>query len=256
MSIIPGWGRGGVDVAAPAVPVPKAYVFNGTDEGLVRTLVTSSPGVTRFTYSAWVKMVAFDASSSLWDNVFVVGNSLETLVNNGVVSDTGTVLGITGAEFEETADLVPAMTVNTWTHFVWSYDSPNATVGNRIRMYRNGTLLADDAFDPPGLNEAHRMFTNGFSHQIGMSQIFAEYANAKYAFIDCIDGLALDPTSFAFTNVSTWTRKKYTGSYGTYGFCLDGSDGFNDISGNAQHFTGFNMDATNISNADMPPFTN
>jgi hypothetical protein len=117
--------------------------------------------------------------------------------------------------------------------------------------------MTDDEFDQPGASESHTMFTNGRLFVIGADELAGgDFSSGKIAFIDVIDGLALDPTNFAFNNGGTWTRKKYSGSYGTYGFCLDGSDGFNDISGNAQHFSGINMDATNLSAADMPPFTN
>jgi hypothetical protein len=41
----------------------------------------------------------------------------------------------------------------------------------------------------------------------------------------------------------------------TYGFSLDGTDGFNDVSGNGQNFTGVNMDASNLDTGDLPPYT-
>jgi Concanavalin A-like lectin/glucanases superfamily len=257
MSFMPGWGHSPPPVPAVVAPVPKAYVFNGTDEYLVRTLATSSPGTLRFTYSEWVKPLSMPAFITLWIVVggtnFILGNITDS--GDGVTLDqdsSGNIFGELGG------GLTPDIAANAWVHLLWQIDTAQATAANRVRLYRNGTLLgATDGLDPT-LNMPHALFTSGRKHYIGADPEEAppDFSNCKMAFIDVVDGLALDPTSFAFNNSGTWTRKKYSGSYGTYGFNLDGTDGFNDVSGNGQHFTGTNMDATNVTNADMPPFTN
>jgi len=240
--------------------VPKAYVFNGTDEGIQRTLSTSAPGTLRFTYSMWVKPIAWTAGSPNFLTTFIVINGAGTSYILGNVSDSGNFYGIDqvgSPAFNNYATaLTPDIHLSAWTHLLFRVDTSQAAVADRIRLYRNGTQSPDDADTEPALNAAHFLFSNTFTHDIGWDSDSGDFSNCKLAFIDVIDGLSLPPTDFAFDNAGTWTRKKYSGSYGTYGFCLDGTDGFNDVSGNSQHFNPFNMDASNITNADMPPFTN
>jgi hypothetical protein len=73
-----------------------------------------------------------------------------------------------------------------------------------------------------------------------------------------LEGISEGPDAFAFNNAGIWTRKRYFAGRGTYGFSLDGSTGVlgRDVSGNGQHFTGSNMDNTNLDTADLPPFVN
>jgi hypothetical protein len=124
-------------------------------------------------------------------------------------------------------------------------------------MYFNGTLGVDNTPRNPALNQVHHLFNNGFFFWIGAKyDPFGTPFPGKLAFIDVLEGVAALPTDFALSNGGVWTRKPYTGSYGTYGFRLDGSAGFNDVSGNGQHFTGVNMTAAaNLDPADLPPFT-
>jgi hypothetical protein len=243
-----------------ALPAPASFVFNGTDEALLRTLSTSSPGTTIFTYSLWVKIAAFDDSDQAVlfqvinapTNSSFLGCDVNTLGDGLLLEqDSGT-----DDWSENVSGLTPDIPLDTWTHLVFRFDSTNATADDRIRFYRNGTLLAD-AGTQPALNEAQRLFTNGRQHQIGAWLDVDSFLNGKLAFIDVVDGLSLAPTSFAFDNAGTWTRLNYTGSYGTYGFSLDGSDGFNDTSGNGQSFTGQNMTTgANLDTGDLPPYTN
>jgi len=245
---------------SPNISVPKAYTINGTDERLRRTLATSAPGTLKFTFSMWIKPASYVGG---FFELFMVHDG--TINNNivGLVTASGdkvtfvqNVGGATAID-EQTVSITPDIPTTTWTHILINYDSSQGTAANRLQFYVNGTLITDDAFDSPTASQAHTMFTNGRLFVMGADELAGgDFSSGKMAFIDVIDGAQLDPTNFAFNNSGTWTRKKFVGSYGTYGFCLDGSDGFNDIGPNAQHFTGVNMDATNISNADMPPFTN
>ena len=79
----------------------------------------------------------------------------------------------------------------------------------------------------------------------------------RMAFIDLLDGVSADASAFAFDDGGTWTRMPYAGGYGNGGISLDGSDGFNDVSGNGHHFTGINMtEGSNLDTGDLPPYTN
>jgi hypothetical protein len=245
-------------VAARATPA--AFTFNGTDEALLRTLATSSPGTTIFTYSLWTKVAAYSASNTayLFQVINVPTNSqfiFGSITNSG--SSAKLEQDSSSDDWGEIAITSPNINTGAWHHLVMRYESSNGTADNRLRFYQNGNLLTDNnSPSQPGASEAHRLFTNGRQHQIGAFVDLGSFLSGKLAFIDVVDGQSLDATSFGFDNGGTWTRKKYTGGWGTYGFSLDGTDSFNDVSGNAQHFTGQNMDASNLDTADLPPYTN
>lgn len=263
------WGAGAPPILAggsyfiefvPTNPVPSSFVFNGIDEALVRTLVTSTPGTTRFTYSVWMKIVAFDGANQA--SIFqIINNPTNNAFIYFSVEDSGDTVNLqqdsgTDDWSEAIGAIDPDVVAATWQHIVLRYDSTQAAAEDRIRIYLNGVLVEPDPGGGPALNEAHRLFTNGRQHQIGGLTDIDVFLNGKLAFIDVVDGLSLDPTAFA-DDVGFWRRRKYTGSYGTYGFCLDGTDGFNDVSGNGQHFTGQNMTTgSNLDISDLPPYIN
>lgn len=243
---------------------PASYVFNGTDEVMVRTLSTSAPSTTIFTYSFWLKPISFDPDNTLpfqqvIDNPAGASQFVfMTILSSGDIIDLGQDAGSQDWG-EQAQSLTPNISVGAWEHWVIRYDSTQATAADRIRMYRNGTLVTTTGVGPgvPALNEQHRLFTSGWQHQIGAQADISAFANVKLAFIDVLEGVSQDATAFAFNNSGTWTRQRYTGSYGTYGFKLDGTNSFNDVSGNGQNFTGTNMTiGTNLDAADLPPYTN
>jgi hypothetical protein len=268
MTFLPGFFPASIMTSAAAVVTPKAYIFNGTNEYLKRTLSTSSPSTTKFTYSVWMKI---DAWTNSTPDPTASGAPIFQVVNQPVVSRfiawdltlSGDQIGAAQsdgtAEWMEVAkSLTPDVALGSWVHFVLRYDSTDATADDRLRHYRNGVLLTDTDVDTgkPALNETHCLFTNGREHQIGAEADINFWLDGKLAFIDVLDGVSVDANSFGFDDGGVWTRKPYTGSYGTHGFRLDGINGFNDSSGNGQHFTGTNMtEVDNISDADLPPYT-
>lgn len=246
---------------------PASMVFNGTNEALVRTLSTSGASTTIFTYSLWVKVstIGSDGDAPLFQIIndpsntqamfcdlvdFDENGSLESLF---LGQDAGT------ADWGEIANVSPAIGTNTWRHIVIRYDSTLGTADDRLRFYLNGSLLTDSNSGPgaPGASEQHILFANGFQHQIAAVLDIDLFLAGKLAFIEVLDGVSADASAFAFSNGGVWTRKPYTGSYGTHGFFLDGSTGVlgQDVSGNGQHFTGLNMDNSNLDTADLPPYT-
>lgn len=233
--------------------VAASYVFNGTDEVMTRTLSTSSPGTTKFTYSFWVKFTDSDIANVIWQVINAPTDTSYIYVQTTNADDFLIWQNYGTDDWNIGSTDNPITNDATWYHLVIVYDSTDATAENRIKLYADGALMTDAGTEPDA-SEAHHLFGNGDQHQIGATLDTSQYLAGKIAFVDVVDGAALAPTDFAYDNVGTWTRKPYAGSYGTYGFCLDGTDGFNDVSGNAQHFTGVNMDASNLDDADLPPY--
>lgn len=235
---------------------PASYVLNGTDEVLTRTISSSGASTTICTISMWMKTTSDVGAKYFLISYFTsvdftrfFGQDNETLAVQ--CTDSSTVLW---TEITTGTDL---SIDDTWHHYVFRCDSTQGTSDDRIRMYKDGVLLTDGAGTggEPGSSETNRMFMNGKIMDIG-NVSGSVFRAKKLAFIDVLEGVSAAPTDFAFDDGGTWTRMPYAGSYGTYGFSLDGTSGFNDVSGNGQHFTGLNMTiADNLDGADLPPYT-
>jgi hypothetical protein len=245
---------------APPPPYASA-IFNGTNEYLERTLATSNPIVTKYTYSMWVKLAGLTNTPRLW---IIIGGEEDLqeyvkIYNNSnqesyIVKWESVILyegeyGITG-EFIYEEKIPEPSSINTWVHYVFAFDSTQVIEADRLRIYRNGILINPASNYGPPINLKSELFWNGRRHRLGDTS-FA----GRIAFVDIVQGLALEPSAFAFNKNGTWTRRPFEGSYGTYGFSLTGEGGLGvDRSGNRQHFTGTNMDATNLDPEDLPPF--
>lgn len=227
--------------------------FDGSPaQGLERTHSGStSSDRTRFTISFWAKLfeepslvsTIIDSTSgdeSDGANVFMVATDL---VMNSFFNDVS--IGNENASIVNFAE-------NNWHHYVATWDTTQGTSDNRIRMYKNGSFSGDTG-SIPGASALFHFFNNGHTLSIGGSPAGFTESPIKLAFIDILDGVATDASSFAFDNGGTWTRKPYTGGYGVFGFRIDGSNGFNDASGSG--FTFSNRGGASLDAADLPPYT-
>jgi hypothetical protein len=266
MSFLPGMFPAGALGAPPppAGPPPAAFILNGSDEELRRQFTTTSPNTTTFTLSFWLKVTSLPGSYFTSTNMFSSVNALSSpnTLTRFSFTDMDTQFELNANRFASSANqydefglVEQQLQNNSWRHFVLRCDTSQAAADDRIRMYLNGALVSDDGTQP-ALNATHSVFTTGYHH------VFGDNVNStiiriggKFAFIDMVYAASLDPTAFASNNGGIWTRKPYTGAFGTYGYSLTGADGFNDVSGNGQHFTGVNMTTgANLDFADLPPF--
>jgi hypothetical protein len=146
---------------------------------------------------------------------------------------------------------------SAWYHIVFVADTTQSTASDRLKLYINGsqvTTFNSSAY--PSQN------TDGFlnqaqEHQIGRLQGNTYYHNGYLAQVNFIDGTALTPSYFGFTDplTNTWRPKKYTGTYGTNGFYLpmDNQNDFEiDKSGNGNDWTKGNFSGTS-NNPDVLP---
>ena len=155
--------------------------------------------------------------------------------------------------------------LNSWYHFVVAIDTTQSTAGDRQKIYVNGERL--DSFEisvnPDQNLDTYINSTSPYPvYRIGLAGWGYSGFNGQLAEFNFIDGQALDPTYFGFTESQTgiWKPKKYTGTYGTNGFHLEFKDPSNlgrDTSGNGNNFsqdnlTGTSNDHTNDSMPDTP----
>jgi hypothetical protein len=146
---------------------------------------------------------------------------------------------------------------SAWYHFVFVFDSQNATASNRARIYVNGVEITTFSTDNRASISNN---VSGWNNAVGQTLMAGNgaYVDGYLAEFNNIDGQALTPTSFGETNASTgvWQPKAYAGTYGTNGFYLKfssigqtdgltGNDGYGkDFSGNSNYWDTNNLSAT------------
>jgi len=153
-------------------------------------------------------------------------------------------LGETTAVYRDTS---------AWYHIVCAYDSTQATLANRLKIYVNEVQQAFTwSTNLPIDHESN--INNNQLHSIGTSPQYTASFDGYLTEINFIDGQALDPSSFGETNLVTgvWQPKKYAGTYGTNGFFLNFADNSaataaaigKDSSGNGNNWTPTNISVT------------
>ena len=218
--------------------------FNIARTNYLKRYVSVDGNKKKWTCSVWVKrsrlgeqqkiLEAGSGSSSFISFEFQADDKLQ-LFGYG---DSATQLHLrTASLFRDTG---------AWYHIVVYLDSANSSA----KLYVNGAEPSLDTNTQPTTNYNFHI-NNNVAHSIGRSQTtnlyyFDGYLSQFYL----IDGQALDPSYFGYTDVSNgiWRPKKYTyGNYGTNGFYLpfDGhSIPTDDQSGNNNHFVAYQMRPT------------
>jgi hypothetical protein len=214
-----------------------------------------------WTWSAWVKRGLVDQNATLFAARTSSGATYLTFVLSSAGdfrmesnSETAYPLYKTNALFRDPA---------AWYHIVVALDMTQATSTNRLKVYVNGALQSTASYNVPAQN-TDLAVNSTETHLIGQ-QASGNYADAYITEYNLIDGQALTPSSFGFTDpeTGTWVPKRYTGTYGTNGCYLDFRDNSAatattlgaDRSGNGNNFTPNNISisgATNDSMVDVP----
>lgn len=130
-----------------------------------------------------------------------------------------------------------------WYHFMFVYDSAQATASNRAKAYINNRQLTSFSVETyPSLNYSTMWNNSGITHYIarrGQSQGF----EGSLAHVHFCDGYAYSPSDFGSTDSTTGIWKPTTNpsvSYGNNGFFLNFENTSNygeDSSGNNNDFT-------------------
>ena len=144
--------------------------------------------------------------------------------------------------------------VSSWYSIILVYDSGNATAGNRMRMYVNGTEVTSFGTDTNPSQDADSFFNkSGEPLHFGRTDYSGggNYFSGYVAELVMVDGQALTPSSFGeFSEDSPniWMPKDVSGlTFGNNGFYLDFEDSGDlddDESGNTNDFTATNLAAT------------
>jgi hypothetical protein len=164
-----------------------------------------------WTYSCWIKRDAFPAASrQLWGQVATAGASatgawqLYYAANEALEIHTYSLTHLkTNAVYRDTG----------WYHVVQTLDTTSDTADNRVRLYINGVEQTSFATrNNPNQNLELGVNTVG-NMVIGTADNAKStyYIDAKMAQCYFIDGLALGPGYFGFTDplTNTWRPKKF-----------------------------------------------
>jgi hypothetical protein len=263
--------------AAGAYQISRSLRFNSADSAYLSRTPASNGSQRKATFSCWLKkgrnglgstspstpanqnmIMGFGATNAndfilLFQNddtlLFVARNSSSTvaqLQTNAVYRDN-----------------------SSWMHIVLSVDTENATSGDRIRIYVNGTEVTSFSTEtqPTQNTDFGALNSTSYTGYIGNNRgDTTGYFNGYMTEVHFIDGQALTPSSFGEINEDTgvWSPIRYAGSYGTTGFYLNFSDNSGvtsstlgkDSSGNNNDWTPNNFSVTagvgNDSLVDVP----
>ena len=139
---------------------------------------------------------------------------------------------------------------SSWYHIVFTFDSTEATQGDRAKLWVNGILTSVTQNVGISLNEESYV-NSTFTHNINDNGNTSSYSgfDGYQANIHFIDGQALTPDSFGEVDETYghWKPIEYTGTYGTNGFYLPFQGTFyNDASGNGNNWTANNLATTDV----------
>ena len=235
------------DSAIGGHKIEGSLVFNREHNSHLTRTVSVASNRRTWTFSCWFRR-AYDGRFSLFsagtdsqtDNSFGIDFNNDYFWAYDYTSDFDWQLQ-TNAKFRDIAG---------WYHLVMIFDTPQATASNRVKYYINGTQITSfSTASYPSQNFQGRV-NNNLKHTVGSYVNPSIYYDGNMAEVNFIDGQALDPSYFGYTDfqTGTWRPKKYTyGNYGTNGFYLP-FDGLNhigkDMSGNGNDWTPNNLRGT------------
>jgi hypothetical protein len=177
-----------------------------------------------WTWSGWVKrgalgetaLASFGASSTTDGYVAIYFTSSDTLTAQ--VRDAGS------NKFKTTTQVF--RDPSSWYHIVFAVDTTQATAGNRIKVYVNGSQVTSFSADDTITQNLNTSANNTVSQQIGAGRTsggsFQQYYDGYLTDVNFIDGQALTPNYFGAIDAATgvWEPATYRGTYGTNGFYL------------------------------------
>ena len=209
---------------------------------LTRTNASAATNVDKATISFWLKRTRLGTEESVFGAYSSDANRLKFRFRSDNKFDFEVGVGgswyslITNRRFIDT---------NSWYHFVISYDSTQATASDRTKIYINGVLetsYATSNYVPQ--NQDFYFTKNGLGITIGdnyQGGSHQNYFDGLLSHFVCVDGQALDATTFGQTDSDTgeWKWKGVSGvTYGNNGFyLLKDVANVTDYSGNNNNFT-------------------
>ena len=225
--------------------IEQSIRFNRSDNSYMSKSFGSAGDRKTYTFSWWQKRGTVTGSSTeiVFGTDLAFGNSADYLYfyNDKFYvwnQPTGNMM-ITNRLFRD---------YSAWYHFVLVHDSTQVAASERLRFYVNGERQTSfSTINYPSEDYASGYFNNNITHYIGGANTSTNRLGSYLTDIHFIDGYGYGPEFFGeLDDSSNWIPKKYSGSYGSNGFKIDGRDSSDlgdDESGNGNDFSTSNMSA-------------
>jgi len=234
----------------PGYQISRSVRLRSSAGGYFNRTPTTTSNRTTWTWSGWIKRGAFAA-----DVQYVFALLQPAVINEGcrITADNTLDFYLGGVSVAQLITTQVFRDPSAWYHLVVAVDTTQATSSNRIKIYINGSqVTAFTTANYPTQNYATGWNTT-YPQYIGYQQS-GWYLDCYMTEINFIDGQALTPASFGYTDTATgvWQPAPYNGTYGTNGFYLNFSDNSaatattigKDYSGNGNNWTPNNISVT------------
>jgi hypothetical protein len=203
--------------------IPASLRFRSGSPAYISYTPTIAGDRTKWSVSCWTKLSLLSSFNSIISAAQNTTSSEYICIDSSgflkfYAATTATTLFQSNAIFRDTS---------AWLHITLVYDSTNATAGNRVVTYINGSQISGTV--NVSLNRNSNINSNILSG-IGAAMLTSGPAASTYfdgylAEVNFVDGLVLTPAAFGnFDFNGNWKAKKYTGSYGANGFYLNFSN--------------------------------
>ena len=243
---------GGSAVAAAAYSIDNSCRFNGGDSARLTSdfVGTGSSSAAIATYSMWVKLALEDNRATVISGMDDESNYLKVRFADDGAGWYFAIYG--GSPACDLRSNAVFRDPSAWYNVVMAFDTAQATDTNRIKVWINGTQITWST--ATFLAQDSELFlTKSDDLEIG-SHNNTEFFDGYMAELVCIDGTALDETSFGefdSDSPTIWKPKDVSGlTFGTKGYWLDFGDSAalgDDVSGNNNDFTEVNIVAADKS---------
>jgi hypothetical protein len=238
----------------PPFKVEKSVRLRNSNTGYFYKTPAVAGNKTTWTYSCWVKRGSIQSyNSGAYQSFlgFPSDGTNEDICGFGALNDDVCYFYVYSGGY--TGRLITSQVfrdVSAWYHLTFVWDTTNATSGDRMRLYVNGTrVTAFSTASYPNQNAVSNINTAA-QQNIGRYNT-STGVDAYLAEVNFIDGQALTPSSFGGTDKDgNWSPIAYTGTYGQNGFYLNFKDATStttigyDYSGNGNHWTSSGISVT------------
>ena len=244
--------------------IGQSIRFNDDDTAYMSKTISSTSSRTTWTFSTWFKLGNSGINNSFNGLFSAVWNS-QNYVNIAISNSEG--YGIDFLLYGSGSTLGRLNTTrllrdpSAFYHLVAVLDTTNDVSSERMRLYINGvreTSFTTESYpskdSTPIVNYATTTHNLGRVYNAGTYSGY--YYDGYMAEIHFLDGYAYGPEYFGEFKEDTdvWIPKEYTGSYGTNGFYIKGSNSGalgTDSSGNGNNLTVSGL-ASNDQKTDTP----
>jgi len=199
--------------AASAYAVSRSLRFNSADSAYLSRTPASAGNRKTWTWSGWVKRSGLSSTQ----RIFSSSNSSNTegFYCELVSGDTLTLYDYSSPTifWQKTTSQV-FRDASAWFHLQVTFDSTNATPGDRVKLYVNGVLVTAFSTSSNPSPNYDSYWNAARVHAIGRTgDSNAGYFSGLLADIYFIDGSAKVPEDFAETDATTgaWNPKAYSG---------------------------------------------